>query len=180
MFKLHAKKSTLNMTKFASLKKIHTKIIIVKRKLELNDMGFLYYSAKACPDLSGFIQAHFSILYHTSFISPKREIDETISFRKLRKFLTNELAAFFVAFWHPIFKREKRYEVIGHKACCNGRHLQQQCCSNIVPNVASYKKTVISKMNKMFYFQVIVLWMFTTLCFSDYFSDFEGFLMLPT
>ena len=55
MFKLHAKKSTLNMTKFASLKKIHTKIIIVKRKLELNDMGFLYYSAKACPDLPGFI-----------------------------------------------------------------------------------------------------------------------------
>ena len=49
------KKSTLNMTKFASLKKIHTKIIIVKRYLELNDLGFFYYSAKACPDLPGFI-----------------------------------------------------------------------------------------------------------------------------
>ena len=49
------------MTKFASLKKIHTKIIIVKRNLELNDLGFLYYSAKGCPDLSGFIEAHFSI-----------------------------------------------------------------------------------------------------------------------
>ena len=37
------------MTKFASLKKILTKIIIVKINLELNDLGFLYYSAKACP-----------------------------------------------------------------------------------------------------------------------------------
>ena len=43
------------MTKFASLKKVHMKIIIVKRKLELNDLGFLCYSAKTYPDLSGFI-----------------------------------------------------------------------------------------------------------------------------
>ena len=49
------KKSTLNMTKFASSKKVHTKIILVKRNLELNDLVFLYYSAKAFPDLSGFI-----------------------------------------------------------------------------------------------------------------------------
>ena len=47
------KKSALNMTKFASLKKINTKIIIMKRNLELNDLGFLCYSAKTCPDLSG-------------------------------------------------------------------------------------------------------------------------------
>ena len=33
------------MTKFASSKKIHRKIIIVKRNLELNGLGFLYYSA---------------------------------------------------------------------------------------------------------------------------------------
>ena len=155
------------MTKFASLKKIHTKIIIVKRNFELNDMGFLYYSAKTCPDLSGFIQAHFSILYHTSFISPKREIDERLSFRKFRKLSTNEFAAFFVAFWHTIFKWEERYEMTGHKACCNGRHLQQECCNYIGEvNEASYKKIVISKMNKMFYFQVVVFWMFTTLCLA--------------
>ena len=43
------------MTKFMSVKKIQTKIIIVKRNLELNDLGFLCYLAKACPDLSGFI-----------------------------------------------------------------------------------------------------------------------------
>ena len=43
------------MAKFVSLKKIHSKIIIVKTNLELNDLGFCYYSAKTYPDLSGFI-----------------------------------------------------------------------------------------------------------------------------
>ena len=46
------------MTKFATLKNIHTKIIIVRKNIELielNDLGFLCYSAKARPDLSGFI-----------------------------------------------------------------------------------------------------------------------------
>ena len=55
MFKLHTQKSTLNMTKSASLKKVHTKTIMVKKNLELNDLGFLCYSAKACPDLTGII-----------------------------------------------------------------------------------------------------------------------------
>ena len=32
-------------------------------------------------------------------------------------------------------------------------------------------------MNKMLYFQVIVFQMFTTICFRNDFSDFEGFLM---
>ena len=41
------------MTKFESL--IQMKINIVKRNLELNYLGFLYYSEKQCPDLSGFI-----------------------------------------------------------------------------------------------------------------------------
>ena len=65
------KKSTLNMTKFASLKKINT-IIIVKRNLELNDLGYLCYSAKACIDLSEFIESHFSI-----FISHFLDINKT-------------------------------------------------------------------------------------------------------
>ena len=42
------------MTKFASLEKTQTKIIMVRKNLELNDLGFLCYSIKACPDLSGF------------------------------------------------------------------------------------------------------------------------------
>ena len=81
---IHAKKSTLSITKFASLKKIHTKIIIVKRNLGLNYLGFLYYSAKTCPDLSDLYSLIFQSIYHTSFILPKREIDETVNFRNLQ------------------------------------------------------------------------------------------------
>ena len=51
MIQLYVKKSTLNITKFVSLKKIHTKIIIIiiivkKSHLELNDLELLCYSAK--------------------------------------------------------------------------------------------------------------------------------------
>ena len=49
------KKSTLNITKLSSVKKINTEIIIMKRNLGFNGVGFLCYSAKACPDLPGFI-----------------------------------------------------------------------------------------------------------------------------
>ena len=35
-------KTTLDMTKFTSVKKIHTKIILAKGILELKDFGFLY------------------------------------------------------------------------------------------------------------------------------------------
>ena len=45
MLKLYAKKSALNMTEFASLKKTHTKIIIVKRNIQFWDVS----------GLSGFI-----------------------------------------------------------------------------------------------------------------------------
>ena len=45
MLKIYAKKSTLNMTKFGSLKKTHTKIIVVKRNIQFWDVS----------GLSGFI-----------------------------------------------------------------------------------------------------------------------------
>ena len=72
------------------------------------------YSAKACPDLSKLIRLIFQSLYHTSLISPKREIDETVHFQNFRKLLTNKFAAFVMVFWHPIFQQEKRNEVTGH------------------------------------------------------------------
>ena len=53
------KKSKLNITKFTSWKKIHTEIIIVKKNLELNDLEFLHYSAKACPDFPGLYRLSF-------------------------------------------------------------------------------------------------------------------------
>ena len=42
------------------------------------------------------------------------ENDETVNFLNCRKSFSNKFAAFFVAFWHPIFKREKRNEVTMH------------------------------------------------------------------
>ena len=47
-------------------------------------------------------------------ISPKQEIDETVNFANFGKLFTNKFAAFFVAFFHPIFKRVKRNKVTGH------------------------------------------------------------------
>ena len=66
--------------------------------------------ALTCPDLYSLI---FQSLYHTSFILPKREIDETVNFRNFCKLFKNIFAAFFEAYYHPIFKWEKQNEVTG-------------------------------------------------------------------
>ena len=68
-----------------------------------------------CPGLDRLI---FQSLYHLSLILPKREIDEAVNFQNFRKFFTNKFAAFFVVFWHPIFKREKRNKVTWHMKQC--------------------------------------------------------------
>ena len=89
------------MTKFASLKKVLTKIILVKRNLALNDLGFLCYSAKATT-------SHFLVL------SPSRwEIDETVNFRKFRKLFRNKYAAFLRHYGTPFSNGKKRNEVAG-------------------------------------------------------------------
>ena len=64
MLKIYAKKSTLIMTEFASFKKIHKKIIIVKRNIYLLKSG----REMICPDLYWLI---FQTFYHTSLMSPK-------------------------------------------------------------------------------------------------------------
>ena len=59
------KKLTLNMTKFASVKKIHRKIILVTRNLKLNDLEFFCYSKKKpAPTCSGLYWLIFHFLYH--------------------------------------------------------------------------------------------------------------------
>ena len=126
MFKLHTKKSTLNMTKFASLKKVHTKIIMVKTNLELNDLGFFVTQQKHALTCQELYRLVFQSLYDTFLISPRWEIDERVNFRNFRKLFMNKCAVFFLAFWHPIFKREKRNKVTGHMkhaACNNDRQL---------------------------------------------------------
>ena len=87
MLKLYAKKSTLNMTEFASLKKL-------TRKLSLWKEIFSSGMSLACLDLYKLI---FQTFYHTSLISLKREIDETVNFRNFCKFFTKKLSAFL---WH--------------------------------------------------------------------------------
>ena len=72
------------MTEFASLKKIHTNIIIVKRDISSG-------MSLTCPDLYRLI---FQTFHHTSLISPKQEIDETINFQNFRKLFTNKFLAF--------------------------------------------------------------------------------------
>ena len=106
------------MTKFASLKKIHTKIITVKRNLELNDLGFLYYLANkhalTCPGLYRLI---FQALYHTALTLPKREINEIINFRNFRKLFINNYAAVFRYFGtlFPNGKNETKLQGVSNK-----------------------------------------------------------------
>ena len=109
MLKLHTEKS-LNMTQLASLKKIHTKIIIMKRNIQLNDLGCFWLVRIYIGPFSKL----FIILPFLTMISPKREIDETVNFRNCRKLFRNKFATFFVSFWHPIFKQEKQNEVTRH------------------------------------------------------------------
>ena len=108
------KKSTLNMTKFVSLKKVHTKITMVKRNLELNDLEFLCYSAKACRLDRVYIGSFFNFYmtlpwYHQDGTSMKGNS----KFSKLSQVVHKQMCRIFWAFSHLIFKREKRNEVAG-------------------------------------------------------------------
>ena len=75
-----------------------------------------------CPVFYGLI---FKSLYHTSLISPRWEIDETVNFQNLCKLLTNKFAAFFFfGILAPHFQTGKTKRIGRvHEACCNGRHL---------------------------------------------------------
>ena len=96
------------MKKFASLRKVRIKVIPSKRNLfELNDLGFLCYSKKPCPDLSGVIfsgrirwisENPYSRIFYVE------EIEETVTFA----LLDGKFAALFMSLWRPIMKREKR------------------------------------------------------------------------
>ena len=115
LLKLYAKKSTLNVTKFASLKKISTKIITVKRNIQFWDVS----------DLSGFIYTLiFQTFYHTSLVSPKQEIDEKVNFRNFCNCSQINFLHFY-GILAPRFLTGKMKVVsdMAHEVCCNGHHL---------------------------------------------------------
>ena len=73
--------------------------------------GISLFFSKSMPWLVWVYIGSFFNPYMSHFL----DIDETINFRNFRKLFTNKFAAFFVGFWHPIFKREKRNEMIGRR-----------------------------------------------------------------
>ena len=136
------------MTKFASLKKIHTKIIIVKRNLELNDLGFFYIQQKhalTCPGLHRLI---FQSLYHTSLILPKRKIDEIINFRNFRKLFINNLPWFF-GILVPHLEKGKTKQSDQWQGTWSVVQCMTVTCTLHWVSWCSFKKIVIIKMNKM-------------------------------
>ena len=115
MFKLHAKKIHTKCDKICVCGKIHKKIILAKRNLELNNLGFLCFSKKVCPDLCpGLYRFIFQSLYRQNGKLMKGKIFETFA-RCSRKNLPR-----FCAFWHLIFKLEKESDR-ANEACCNVR-----------------------------------------------------------
>ena len=127
------------MTKFASLKKIHTKIIIVKRNLELNDLGFLYYSAKVCPmkiEQNTLFSKFFCYISWFAISSDQRQHQTTCErglyvqsycfFKKIAKWFKNyKLISdrlIFQSLYHTslILAKWEIHETV--KSCCNGRH----------------------------------------------------------
>ena len=136
------------MTKFVSLKKSAQKWSSWKEILSWMIWDFSVIQQKHALTCPGLYRLIFQSLYNTSLISPKREIDETVNFRNFRKLFTNKFAAFFVVFWHPISKREKRNDVTGHM-----KHAAMAVtCTLHWGSWCSYKEVVIIKMNEMFYF----------------------------
>ena len=108
------------MTKFASLKKNPHEKYHRGKKFRVEQ--------KHAPTCPGLFRHGFQSLYHTSFISPKREIDDTVNFRNFRKSFTNKFCGVLCGILAPHFqwgkmRRSDRAHEAAHEACCNGRHL---------------------------------------------------------
>ena len=73
------------MTKFASLKKIHTKLSSWKEILSWMIWDFSIIQQKDALTCPGLYRLIFQSLYDTSLILPRLEIDEIVSFRNFLK-----------------------------------------------------------------------------------------------
>ena len=110
IFKLHTENIHTRYDKIYFYKKIFTQIILSKRSLELNGLGLLCYSRKRMSLLIRVqIDSSFSLY-----------IIKAGTWWNFRTLLMDKFARLF-AFWHPIFKRQKRSDRES-EACCNSRH----------------------------------------------------------
>ena len=159
------------MAKFVSFKKSTHKLLSWKEILSWIIWDFSIIQQKHDLICLGLYRLIFQSLYHTSLISSKRQVDETVNFQNFRKLFKKNLLLF-CGILAPIFKWEKGNEVTGHK-----KNAAMAVTCILQWGSWCSCKIVIIKMNKMLCLQVIVFWMFTALCFSNDFGDFEGFLM---
>ena len=110
IFKLHTENIHTRYDKIYFYKKIFTQIILSKRSLELNGLGLLCYSRKRMSLLIRVqIDSSFSVY-----------IIKAGTWWNFRTLFMDKFARLF-AFWHPIFKRQKRSDRES-EACCNSRH----------------------------------------------------------
>ena len=109
----HAKNITLNMTIFASLKKLHTKIIFSKRKLNLTPWfkwsGISLLLKKPCWPARG----------HLSAFTSQKTTDETENFLKHFAPWSRLNLVHICGISQPIFKQKNE------ETCCNDRHRLQ-------------------------------------------------------
>ena len=135
IFKLHTENIHTRYDKIYFYKKIFTQIILSKRSLELNGLGLLCYSRK-----------RMSLLIRVQIDSPfSVYIIKAGTWWNFRTLFMDKFARLF-AFWHPIFKRQKRSDRES-EACCNSRHWLLHLGS-----LCNNEKIVIIKINKMLYF----------------------------
>ena len=110
IFKLHTENIHTRYDKIYFYKKIFSQIILSKRSLELNGLGLLCYSRKRMSLLIRVqIDSSFSLY-----------IIKAGTWWNFRTLFMDKFARLF-AFWHPIFKRQKRSDRES-EACCNSRH----------------------------------------------------------
>ena len=119
-----SKKFTLkNMTKFASVRKIRTKTILVKRNLlEVNDLSkFKPLEHQSWTSL-GFLwlSLNYRIIFQLLNCQTHKLLKQQIF--KLSDVVHGKICCVFVAFWNPIFKWEKQSDR-AKKACCNSLSL---------------------------------------------------------
>ena len=135
------------MTKFASVKKNSSqKLSSWKEIWNWTIWNFSYIQQKHALTCPGLYRPIFPSLCHTSLISPRREINETVDFRNFRTLFPNMLS---MSLWHfgTLFLNGKN-KTKWHGTSSMLQWSSPVHCGSYLANVARYKKMV----KKMLYF----------------------------